>query len=134
MVTAISEMNVYITARPQAQLNLETKSRVLEKCILSKTSLSANISLRDYDNGTKVVLNQKGAMFQRNTVVPQVAHVHSLKRAVSTNNGTYIQQRSIYSSHYVYVVCTQHVIRSKISAESTLAFVYSAFISYSCVF
>ena len=54
MVTAISEMNVYITARPQA---LETRSRVLEKCILSKTSLSANISLQDYDNGTKVVLN-----------------------------------------------------------------------------
>ncbi len=57
MVTAIGEMNVYITARPQAQLNLETRSRVLEKRILSKTSLSANISLRDYDNGTKVVLN-----------------------------------------------------------------------------
>ena len=57
MVTAISEMNVYITARPQAQLNLETRSRVLEKCILSKISLFAKISLRDYDNGTKVVLN-----------------------------------------------------------------------------
>ncbi len=51
MVTAISEMNVYITARPQAQLSLETRSRVFEERILSKTSLFAKIRLRDYDNG-----------------------------------------------------------------------------------
>ena len=33
MVTAISEINVYITARPQAQLSLETKLRVFEEHI-----------------------------------------------------------------------------------------------------
>ena len=57
IVTAC-EMNVYITARPQAQLSLETRSRVFEERILSKTSLFVKISLRDYDNGRiKVVLN-----------------------------------------------------------------------------
>ena len=50
MVTAC-EMNVYITARPQAQLSLETRSRVFEERILSKTSLFVKIRLRDYDNG-----------------------------------------------------------------------------------